>query len=299
MIKKIFLLVSLLLHYAVSVTFGQQDVLRQKIGQIVSSAKADIGVAIYGLEGKDTLSINGNKHFPMQSVYKFHIALAVLNKTDKGEFSLDQQIFIKKSDLLTNTWSPLQQKYPDGNIAFSLRDILSYTVSQSDNNGCDILFRLMGGTEEVENYIHSIGIKNISIKATEEEMGKDWNVQFTNWTTPLSAIELLKKFYEREILSKNSYELLWKLMLESSAGQNRIKGNLPAGTSVAHKTGTSGTNKQGISAAVNDIGIITLPNGKHVAISVFVSNSNESSERNEKIIADIARVTWDYFITNH
>jgi beta-lactamase class A len=70
------------------------------------------------------------------------------------------------------------------------------------------------------------------------------------------------------------------------------------GTLVAHKPGTSDTNEQGVTAAVNDIGIVTLPNAKHFAISVFVSNSKENGETNEKIIADISKLTWDYFISN-
>jgi beta-lactamase class A len=64
---------------------------------------------------------------------------------------------------------------------------------------------------------------------------------------------------------------------------------------VAHKTGTSDTNQQGITAAVNDIGIVTLPDGKHFAISVFVVNSAENMEVNEKIISDIGKYVWDYY----
>ena len=64
---------------------------------------------------------------------------------------------------------------------------------------------------------------------------------------------------------------------------------------VAHKTGSSGTNKEGLTAAVNDIGIVFLPNGKHFFISVFVTNSKENAETNEKIIADIAKATYDFY----
>ena len=84
-------------------------------------------------------------------------------------------------------------------------------------------------------------------------------------------------------------------MTETSTGPKRIKGQLPPGTLVAHKTGTSATNEKGITAAVNDIGIVTLPNGTHFVISVFVSNSKENDETNEKIIADITKLAWDYF----
>jgi len=128
-------------------------------------------------------------------------------------------------------------------------------------------------------------------------MHKDWNAQFSNWTTPKAATDLLVAFYTKNILSKSSFDFLLKTMIETSTGKNRIKGQLPEATIVAHKTGSSGTNDEGITAAANDIGIITLPNGKHLALSVFVTNSKENDESNEKIISDIAKVTWDYFVT--
>ncbi len=281
------------------VSSAQTDTLRKKIENIISGKKAVIGVSISGIESKDTLTINGSKHFPMQSVYKFHIALTVLNQIDQGKLSFDQKIFIKKSDLITETWSPLREKYPNGNINLTLREILKYTVSESDNTGCDLLLKLLGGTGIVNNYMHSIGIRDVNIQASEEEMHKAWDVQFTNWTTPISAMQLLRKFYNKEVLSEKSYDFLWNLMLGSYTFPERIIAELPTGTILAHKTGSSGTNSEGLTAATNDIGIVCLPNGKHFAICVFVSNSYEDDKTNAKIIAEIAKVVWDYFLIKY
>ena len=127
-------------------------------------------------------------------------------------------------------------------------------------------------------------------------MHKDWDTQFTNWTTPSSMIQLLEKFYQKNILSKSSLEFLWKAMVETTTGPMRLKGLLPSDAIVAHKTGTSDTNKKGITAAVNDVGIITLPNKKRFAIAVFVSNSKEDDDTNQRIIAEISKMAWDYFL---
>ena len=286
---------TLFLSCFINLTFAQFGPLKQKINQILESKQAEVGVAIYGTGPGDTLSINGNTRFPMQSVYKLHLAFAVLHLVDKGELNLNRKVPITISDLRPDTWSPLRDKYPKGNIELPLKDILVYTVSQSDNNGCDLLFRLIGGTKVVNDYMHGIGIENIEIKATEQEMSREWNVQFTNWTTPLAAVQLLRKFEEGKILSKDSRAFLWETLLETTTGNKRLRGDLPEKTSVAHKTGSSGKNKNGISAAVNDMGIVVLPNGKHVVISVFVSKSIEDDQTNEKIIADISKITWDYY----
>jgi len=268
--------------------------LKDQINAIIEKADGKIGVAIKNFDTEDTLSFNNSHKFPMQSVYKFPLSIAVLSKVDKGELMLDQKIHISKTDLLPNTWSPLREKYCEGNVDITLSEIISYTVSQSDNNGCDILFRLIGGTDVANDFIHGIGINDISIKGTEEEMHKDWNVQFTNWCKPTAMVNLLEKFYGQELLKDSTNNFLWKQMVETTTGPKRLKGLLPEGTTVAHKTGSSGK-YEGLSAAVNDVGIMILPNGQHVAIAVFVSNSKAEDEVSEKVIAEIAKTVFDYY----
>lgn len=290
-------LVAALFFSAVFDVPAQTDSLRRSIEGIIASKHATIGVAIAAIEGRESLSVNNDMHYPLQSVFKFHIALAVLDAVDKGKLALTQEIFVRKSDLLPDTWSPLRDAYPNGDVSLTLAKILEYTVAQSDNNGCDLLLRLVGGPAAVNDYIRAIGIKDVSIQSNEAEMHREWSVQFGNWTTPASAVELLRTFHGGNILSRTSYDFLWETMAATRTGGNRIKGRLPAGTVVAHKTGTSDTNEEGVTAAINDIGIVTLPNGRHFAIGVFVSNSKESNETNERIIADIAKLAWDYFVS--
>lgn len=296
---KQFHLAAMLLLFICCQTLAQTtDSLRNKIQQIISTKNAIVGVSIIGNNGKDSVSLNSEKHYPMQSVFKFHIALAVLAQIDKGKFSLNQNIAIPKKDLLPNLYSPLRGDYPNGAI-LPISKIIEYTVSASDNVGCEVLLRLIGGPKAVEEYFIKKNIKDVSIKVNEEEQQANWDVQFQNWTTPNAANETLRKFYlnRKKLLSKKSYDFIWKVMRETETGAKRLKGQLPKGTIVAHKTGSSGTNKEGITAAVNDIGIVFLPDGRYFFISVFVSNSRENGETNEKIIADIAKATWDYFIT--
>ena len=299
MIKIFHLTALLFLLISCQKTGNNTDALRQKIEQIVSTKNAIVGVAISGNNGKDTLSINGKRHFPLQSVFKFHIALAVLSQIDKGNFSLNQKIKIEKKDLIPNLYSPIREKYPNG-TTLPISKILDYTISQSDNIGCDILIKLIGGPQKAEEYFINNNFKDVSIKINEEVQQANWDLQFENWTTPQAANEVLSQFYynKTKLLSKKSYDFIWKTMKGTETGKERLKGQLPKNTIVAHKTGTSGANKEGLTEAVNDIGIVFLPNGQYYFISVFVSKSKENNETNEKIISDISKVTWDYF-TKH
>ncbi len=275
------------------------DSLLQKIHDIVSTKNAVVGVEIIGNDGKDTISLNCERHYPLQSVFKFHIALVVLSEIDKGKLALDQPIKIQKEELLPGLYSPLREKYSNGGT-LPLSKILSYTVSLSDNVGCDVLLRLVGGPNVVEDYFKKNIGHAISIKLNEEQQQGNWDLQFQNWTTPQAANETLASFYynKPQLLSKKSHDFLWQLMRETETGPRRIKGLLPKNTVVAHKTGTSGVNKKGMMAAVNDIGVVFLPNGKPFFISVFVTNTTENEATNEKIIAAIAKAAWDHFTKN-
>jgi beta-lactamase class A len=292
---KLFYIIAILLFIS-NQTFAQ-TALREKIGQIIADKKASVGVSISDNRGKKVLSVNGDKHFPLQSVFKFHIGLLMMSEIDKGKFSLDQKIELQKKELLPDLYSPIRDKYPDG-TTLTIAEILQYTVSASDNVGCDVLLRLLGGPQAVENYFAKNKFQDISIKINEETQQGNWDLQFQNWTTPKAANKVLEKFYfnKKKLLSQKNYDFIWKTMRETSTGVNRLKGQLPENTVIAHKTGTSGTNKTtGITAAVNDIGIIFLPNGQHFFISIFVTDSKEDNDTNEKIIADIGKAAWDYF----
>jgi beta-lactamase class A len=277
-------------------TFAQStNELRQQLSQIISSKNATVGISIKGIEDKDTLSLNGNLKAPMMSVFKFHIALTVLNRVDQGKLSLTQEIFIKKKDLHEDTWSPMREDYPDGNVNLTLDKVLRYTISHSDNNGCDILIDLLGGTKEVQKFINKQGIKDFVIKVNEQQM-RTWENLYVNTTTPLETTALLEKFFKGQILKESTTKYLYQIMVETSRGLTWMKAGLPKNTELAHRTGISGTNDDNLRVAMNDIGIVKLPNGKHFILSVYLKNITEKQEDTEKVIADIAKATWDYFI---
>lgn len=298
MLKKTLIIFSLFLLVFKKGYSQEIETLRPKIDSIINTKDAIVGVAITGTKATDTISINGERHFPMQSVFKFPIALTILSEVDNGDLSLNQEIDIKKSELLPGLWSPIREKYPEG-TTLTIAEIIEYTVALSDNVGCDVLLKLLGKPQVVENYFSNLGFKDFAVKINEETMQNNWDMQFLNWTTPKEANKILATYYENKngLLFKESYDFIWNIMKGTKTGKNRLRGQLPKETIVAHKTGWSGKHREtGITAAVNDIGIVFLPNGEQFTISVFVTESKEDLKTSEKIIADIAKVAWDYFI---
>jgi beta-lactamase class A len=228
----------------------------------------------------------------MQSVYKFPIAMAVLAQVDRGKLKLEQRVRVETSDFVSQRQhSPIRDRNPRG-VELSLAELLKYMVSESDGTACDVLLQLVGGPKVVMEYLHGLGVSEIVVANTEKEIGQDRAVQYRNYATPDAAVVLLGALQQGRGLSPSSQALLLRLMIETPTGIKRIKGLLPDGTIVAHKTGTSRT-VDGITAATNDVGLVTLPNGKHLAVAVFVSDSRANDATREEVIAKVTQVMWE------
>lgn len=268
---------------------NRRNKLRDQIKQISSAARGRVGVTATVLETGESVSLNGNQRFPMQSVYKLPIAMAVLERVDRGKLKLNKKIRVKTSDVVRGS-QILDQK--SIGVELTLTELLKYMVSDSDNTACDVLLRLVGEPKIVTQYLRALGVNDIIVSNTEQELRQDPAVQYRNDATPDAAVVLLRAFHEGKGLSKSSQALLRRLMIETSTGKKRIKGLLPNGTVVAHKTGTSATVK-GVTAATNDVGLVMLPNGQNLAIAVFVADSTAEAAIREQMIAKVTRTVWD------
>ncbi|HEX8636528.1 MAG TPA: class A beta-lactamase, subclass A2 [Pyrinomonadaceae bacterium] len=267
--------------------------LQKQIEQIATAAKGRVGVGATILETGETVSLLPGERFPMQSVYKVPIGMAVMKEIDAGQLKLDQKIRVEKSEFVRQGMhSPLRDKNPNGAADASVEELLRLSVSESDGTASDVLFRLAGGAEAIGKFLSESGVAEVVVADPEKVIGRDWETQYRNWASPNGAISLLRALHERRGLSESSRALLLKLLTEATTGPRRLKGLLPKGTVVAHKTGTSGT-RNGITAATNDIGIINLPNGRHLAIAVFVSDAAADEATRERVIAEIAKAVWD------
>lgn len=270
----------------------RNDELQKQIEQAAAAAKGRVGVKAVVLETGESVSLNSSGHFPMQSVYKFPIAMAVLQQVDAGKLTLEQRVRVDKSDFVgRGQRSPLRDENPNG-VELSLAELLRFAVSESDGTASDVLMKIVGGAEAVGKYLGGLGVNEIIVLNTEKELAQDREAQYRNWASPDGAVALLRALHEQRGLSEPSRALLLKLMTETPTGLKRLKGLLPKETMVAHKTGTSGT-VDGITAATNDIGIVTLPNNRHLAIAVFVTDSPADETTREEVIAKIAKAVWD------
>jgi beta-lactamase class A len=273
--------------------------LREQIERIASNARGRVGAAVMLVEtGESLVAFNADQRFPMQSVYKLPIAMVVLRQVDSGVLNLEQKVKVEKSDFISGRQhSPMRDKNPRG-VELSVRELLRFAVSESDGTASDALMRLAGGAEAIMKDLRSLGVSGVMVVNTEKEFGENQSLQYQNWAQPESVMVLLRALQEGRGLSADSRALLLQFMTESTPGPKRIKGRLPVGTVVAHKTGTSGT-ENGMTAATNDVGLVTLPDGRHLAVAVFVSDSPAGVVVREDVIAQIAQAAWDWMAQSH
>lgn len=270
------------------------DSLRTGLIEAAAPAGGRVGAAVALLGTDEAAGIAADERFPMQSVFKLPLAMTLLDAVDRGTLWLDQDVRVTPADFVSDRQhSPIRDRNPGG-VTLPLSDLLRAAASESDGTAADALLELVGGPGAVTAYVRGLGVAGLSVAVTEKDMGRDPEAQYRNWATPAGAVALLRALDEGRGLSAESRQHLLRLLTETPTGPNRIKGQLPVGTPVAHKTGSSRT-VDGVTAATNDIGIITLPDGRRVAVAVFISGSPADDATRQRVIADVARVAYDFW----
>jgi beta-lactamase class A len=281
-----------LLFTLTAVSALAQEPLRQQIRAIAREAHGKVSVAC-SLPGSTlNCDLNPNAQPPMQSVFKLPLALTVLHQTEQGTLSLDQPVrFLPQDRILPHVYSPLQDRYPGAGVDVPLRELLRLTVSLSDNVAADILLRLLGGPKAVNTYINALRIGGFHLQDNEAVLHHEVSAQYRNWFEPTGAVRLLRRISDNSPLTSEHTDLLLGWMTPALRTK-RLEGDLPTGTRVAHKAGTSDVDR-GVAHATNDIGLIPLPDGRRIAIAVFVTDSTADEVTREQVIARIARAAYD------
>ena len=269
-----------------------QQPLQEQIRAIAVEARGKVSVACSLPGTRLDCDLNPLAHAPMQSVFKLPLAMTILHQIEQGRLSLDQPVRFERDDRFSpKAYSPLQDQYPEAQVDVPLRTLLQMNASLSDNVAADILLRLAGGPKAVGAYVVSLGVTGFHIEDGEHAMHRDASLQYRNWFEPRGAVELLRLLSDRSPLAPEHTQLLLGWM-RPAIPTKRLQADLPPGVSVAHKSGTSDV-VRGVAGATNDIGLIAMPDGRQLAIAVFVTDAKADQETREQVIARIARAAYD------
>ena len=299
--------------------------LEREIARLAALSGGTMGVAAVHLESGASAFLNPKEPFPLASSYKVPIAVELLHRVDEGVLRLDKMISLKKGDLHPGS-GMISSLLDDPGLAISVRNLLELMLLISDNSATDLCLREAGGGEAVTARMRALGIDGIRVdrptvrligdymgdtapipagkggrdffnkrydaisESEQKAAGRAFARDPRDTATPAATAALLEKIWKGEALSKDSTALLIDIMERCETGEARLKGLLPEGTVVAHKTGTIG-------GTTNDIGVITLPGGAgHVIVVAFVKDSALAVPARERAIAEVARTIYDFFL---
>jgi len=292
----------------------------QKIEKLSQGLVGRIGVAAQEIGSKEMITVNGDETFVMASTYKVAIATTLLNRVDKGEVQLTDLIDITQEMMVAGD-NAIAQNFVHPGIKLSVANLIEPMITESDNTATDICLKLAGGPEAVTKMMRSIGITELrvdryvteilrdfyglpdkayasvlaealandpTLAAKQPDRNLDFEMDPRDHSTPNAMLELLLAIDSGEVLSEKSREFLLATMSRTRTGAGRLKGLLPKGTPVAHKTGTIG-------GVANDVGFITLPDGRRFAIAVFTKSSTTPEASRDRAIAEVSRSLYDFY----
>lgn len=280
-----------------------------------------LGAAVMNLESGEVWSLNGARSFPMQSVFKAPLAAAVLAEVDAGRLSLDEMLILKDSDI-SPPFSPIGAAYP-ARARYTVGELLVLAAGESDNTAADVLMARIGGPGAVTAWLRSKRVEGVRIDRYERQLQPQslglasfrpaWKDEADFSTvlntlpaqtriaavtayladpqdtaTPVGMLSFLSKLKSGDLLSRDSTARLLRIMTQTPTGPKRLRAGLPQGAALAHKTGSART-LDGMTPAFNDVGIVTLSDGRSYGVVAFVSGARLPGDEREKAIADLMR----------
>lgn len=298
------------------------DGLNRAVGAIAKTAQPGaLGVGLTNLESGQAYVFNGDRRFPMQSVFKLPLAAAVLAEMDAGRLLLTETVYLLE-DQLSPAFSPIAKAWP-AEREYTLQALFEAMVIESDNTAADVLMKRIGGPGAVTAWLTARHVPELRVDRYERELQPEvygmpsfrpaWRddalfaaaraavppagrlaamrrymADPRDTATPRGMLEFLQMLDRQELISPASTHRLVELMGRTRRGAGRIAAGLPQGAFIAHRPGTSGVD-QGISTAHNDVGLVTLADKRSYALAVFLSGSTLDDAGRDRIIAEVTR----------
>lgn len=269
--------------------------IQQRVASIVAAARGRVGVAAMDLDGGGQVLINGDMPFPMASTAKVAVAATFLQMVEQGKFRLDQQLPMMMPVPEPAGRRNLVAMVRPGPV-YTAQTLLERMITRSDNHATDGLIAAVGGIGAVNRFLVQTGISGQHLDHTMATLVRDDGrinparaIDTGTSSTPRAMIALLSAIDRGGALSPQARAVLLDTMTRTSTGKNRIRAGLPEGVLLAHKTGT-------LAGVTDDVGIVRMPDGRHVAMAIFVAGP-ENHTAQAGMISRIAAALYEGFLT--
>jgi beta-lactamase class A len=268
--------------------------LEAQIHALADPGAGRIGVAAIDLATGRTLAVLGDQPFPMASTSKVAIVATFLDGVDKGFYSLDEAFPLMRP-VRSAKFSSAKAPVVAGET-YSARYLIERTLIYSDNQATDALLAVVGGPNAVNRWMRTTGISGFRLDRDIATLVRDdgeynpaHSIDPRDSATPMAMAQFLAGLHQGRWLSDSSRRFLFSAMERCATGKNRIPGQLPLEARIAHKTGS-------LNNTSSDIGIIQTPDGRAIAVAIYVTGQSSKPARYDRI-ASIARAIYDGYGT--
>lgn len=287
------------------------------------AAGFDGRVGICAADARGATCINADRPFSLQSVMKLVVGLAVMDAVDNGKFRRDTPLLVQRDDLSLYV-QPLAKLVGEAGYRTAIGDLVRRAIVDSDSAAADILVTKLGGPDKVQEFLNRKGVRGLRIDRDErhlqtEIVGLRWRPEYVDaktldtaianvshaertaayrryqadprdTATPHAMASLLQQLAAGRLLSPASTKYVMDVMAQTVTFPDRLKAGVPNGWTIGHKTGTSGS-WEGVTAATNDVGVLTAPDGGIVTIAAFIGDSRAPSAERAALMAKAAAAT--------
>lgn len=264
--------------------------LGMQVAALANGQNGRIGVAAVDLSSGQSVAVLGNQPFPMASTSKIAIAATFLQGVEEGRFRLTDQFPLMVA-LPSPKFSGAVAPVRPGTL-YSAQTLIELSLIRSDNQATDALLAAVGGPQSVNRWLRNAGVTGLRIDRDITTLVRDdgainpaTTIDVRDSATPMAMVQLLTGLYRGTWLSSQSRGFLLSTMERCRTGKHRMVALLPEGTQIAHKTGT-------LSNTSSDVGIIHTPDGRALAVAIYVTGQGNGPNRDSRI-ATIARALYD------
>ena len=253
---------------------------------------AEVAVSYRDLATGDSLDIGADVDFHAASTMKIPVMLEVLRAVEAGRLGLDQGILLVNRFHSIADGSPYSLDAADDSDSLTytrvgqrvtVRELMERMIVRSSNLATNALIALVGADRANES-AHALGASRIRVLRGVED-GKAYAAGMNNTTTSADLAVLLQRIERNEALGAESARLMREILLRQEFN-GEIPAGVPAGTPVAHKTGS-------ITATLHDAAIV-YPPGRAPYVLVVLTRKIPDEAIARALIVDVSRLVWTH-----
>ncbi len=270
---------------------SQQGSLRDQISHRMGTVDGTMAVAFHDLLTGGQILINEREMFHAASTMKTPLMIELFRQAEHGGRPLSDSILVKNAFVSIVDGSAYSMNLNDDSDdsmyemigkRMTVRELVYQMITVSSNLAANILIEI-ADARTVTRTMRSMGADSIQVLRGVEDL-KAFEAGLNNRTNAYDLMLMFKALALGNAATSSACAEMLDI-LDDQKFRDMIPAQLPAGTRVAHKTGS-------ITGVEHDGGVVFLPDGRKYVL-VVLSKDLKDPEEGKRAIADISRMIYD------